>query len=322
MPTFGCCGSAGSGTCGCSVIAGANVVVTGDGSGGSPFIISSTGGGGGTPSVVTAGTGISVTGSGAPATPYVVSTLPPATGSVAIATSNTGNVNFTGDGTTGNPLQASVDIPGALADPLACAAVQACVASGPAGSSAPILANDTATVDLAGDGTTASPLTANVIVSPTAGNTLVASPNGLLVPAGGVVSGTRVSPPPNVPHDDTNTFVSWDAVANADWAATAPSNAFSVPVAGYYQVNIAVSWPTNGNGIRELELEHGVGNVVARNTLPASATGPVTNTISTIVGPMAAGDILVTGARQTSGAPLPYLQSPDSYFTASFVRPL
>lgn len=76
------------------VQAGTNVTVTGDGSAGDPYVVSSTGGGGGgEPTVVEAGDGVTVTGDGTAGDPYVVAAEPPVTG-----------CGLTGDGSAGAPL--------------------------------------------------------------------------------------------------------------------------------------------------------------------------------------------------------------------------
>ena len=84
------------------VTAGANVVVTGSGTSGSPYIISSSAAPDGSETKVTAGLNTTVTGTGTVASPYVISSAALADGSETKIDAGA-NVSITGIGTTASP---------------------------------------------------------------------------------------------------------------------------------------------------------------------------------------------------------------------------
>lgn len=170
------------------------------------------------------GTTATVSGAGSAANPYVVSSLA-ATTVVEILDTPTLNLTITGDGSLANPYIIS----GVVAAPclstdagnVLAVGTDGCLyspaTSGPAGPAGPAgtdgvagaagpagadgvggvtTVTDTATVDatISGAGTVASPydISADVIVSPDAGNVLVAHANGLYAPPPGAAAATVI----------------------------------------------------------------------------------------------------------------------------------
>jgi len=165
---FGCCGpqSSPSAACGCAVIAGANVTVTGVGTAGSPYVIAATGGGSG-PSISTdAGNQLT---NGTDGGLYVPDD--------PVASAATSTVALAGLGTTASPLTATAKLSATAGN------ILTANADGLYATEAPLASAATATVNLAGLGTTASPLTATAKLSATAGNAVIANADGLYVPA-------------------------------------------------------------------------------------------------------------------------------------------
>lgn len=103
------------------------------------------------------------------------------TGISTVSHVDTDTIDMEGAGTVGSPLSASVIVDPALGNQLTASATGLLV-SLPASGTVGVDVDDTATVTLAGDGTTGSPITANAVVSTTPDNILTVDGAGLYVP--------------------------------------------------------------------------------------------------------------------------------------------
>lgn len=98
-----------------------------------------------------------------------------------ISVTQTTSTTVTGNGTSGTPLQVAAKISTTAGNALSVDANGLYVPT-PATGLTSVTSQDSTTIDFSGAGTVGSPLTASAIISPTAGNTLVANGNGLYVP--------------------------------------------------------------------------------------------------------------------------------------------
>ena len=98
-----------------------------------------------------------------------------------VATDNTLTALTYGLGITGNTLKVDVRVSGTAGNALTIDGTNGLYVAPSTGLTS-VTSSDSTTIDISGAGTAGSPITASAIISPTAGNTLVANGNGLYVP--------------------------------------------------------------------------------------------------------------------------------------------
>ncbi|MNV09973.1 hypothetical protein D3C71_1004830 [compost metagenome] len=106
----------------------------------------------------------------------------PAAGLTAVNSTDSTTIDFTGNGTSGNALVAAVKVSADADNAIESRGDGLYVATVTGGGSGAVTTTDSTSIDFSGTGESGTPLTGSVIVSPTAGNTLTASGNGLYVP--------------------------------------------------------------------------------------------------------------------------------------------
>ena len=103
--------------------------------------------------------------------------------------------------------------------------------------------------------------------------------------------------------NNTNTPVPWDTEVYTD-GITFAAGVFTVPVAGYYQVNAKVSFAVHATGVRQIRiLQNGASANPGITQTGSNTTGSQTVGLSRTL-KCAAGDTLQVQASQTSGAAL------------------
>lgn len=109
----------------------------------------------------------------------------PAPGTTAVEVADTTSVNLEGNGTTATPITATVRVDGAPGNLLTDGpnGLRVELGTQPPGTFA-VAAEDTATLDVTGDGTTANPIKGDVKLSQDADNQIEARADGLYVPRG------------------------------------------------------------------------------------------------------------------------------------------
>lgn len=130
-------------TCGCFVVGGANVTVTGSGTEINPFTVSA------------------------------------AAQEISVEVQDSPCIALTGDGSGGSPLTAAPVISGTAGNQITCSSDGLFV---PAAAAATVTVADTPCINMSGDGSVGTPISAVPTISPTAGNQLSCAGNGLFVP--------------------------------------------------------------------------------------------------------------------------------------------